>query len=108
MLVSCKNTETYKLAENYLKNDSLIMSKSGTDSIILGGIVMTHVCPDDIENQYGGAFALYDILVKDKKGEYVSAYVFLKKRDDKWIHDTILYNPDKETVIKIHKKYDMK
>lgn len=108
VFVSCKNTETYRMAEDYLKHDSNIISKVGTDSIQLGGVVWTHVCPNDIDNQYGGAFALYDILVKDNKGEYISAYVFLKKRDEKWMHDTILYNPDKETIIKIHKKYDMK
>lgn len=101
------NTKAYKIAKDYLINDSLVKSRVGNNVSVAYGSAHFKICENDIDNLYGGAFALFDIPVKQTNGEYIRTYVFLRKDStNNWYGDSIVFNPDQETRIEIYKKYD--
>ncbi len=99
-------TEAYKIAKNYLLNDSVVISKIGKKAEVANFIPKFIICNEDINDKYGGPFALFDIPIKDSDADkYTKSYVFLKKENEKWVGDTIMYDPDEKTIMEVFLKY---
>ena len=104
-IISCiTDNKAYNTAIEFLKSDSVIKNNVGSN-IKIDGITWQRICTHDADNKYGGAFALFEMLIKDKKGESIRVFVLLKFLDNKWVGDKIIYNPNDNLYFKIHTKY---